>query len=564
MAQRPSQANELTSLAGTDVIIAEDIGVTDVGYITLTNFVASIDDLSFTFTATTDFSSATVVGLTSADVGLGNVPNEDATDPYNLDQRGASDGNALLWDSGNSRWQPGSVSGNLVLAPELVSPSDGATDIGETPTLDGGAFYHDYGKSHNQSQFQVASDSSFSTIVYDSGWIGATTTHQVPGGNLSTSTTYYWRARYEGTDGQQSDWSQTFSFTTANSFVTVYGVAQVSTGGGAGSWQWVDADGNNLTLSPSDFDNHPTWGGIADATIDGQAMVKIPAFHYKVGTAPVGSDQDGNKCWWIGNGPFSGSQLHPAFMDGGSAVDQVYVGKYEGIDDGTNGSGNNIVGSASGMSPLVSTTFTNYAQYCENRNEANGGNAGQTGWRLWSMYELGAIQMLALIELETPDVQTAIASGRVNSSSAANTGSTSAVYRGIYELWGNVRHWTHGLEIDGSGVVSIWDRNGNQTWINTGVSTLHDTNADGWSVSMHEQSGADYDLADVFLPEAVDGTESNGTFADYIYGSDAGEVNKVNHGGNWSFGSRAGLFTLRCIREASYSYTYLGGRLAKV
>jgi hypothetical protein len=110
MAQRPSQANELTSLGSTDVIIAEDVSITDVGYITLTNFVASIDDLSFTFTATTDFSSATVIGLTSADVGLGNVPNEDATDPYNLDQRGASDGQVLTWDSGNTRWQPETIS----------------------------------------------------------------------------------------------------------------------------------------------------------------------------------------------------------------------------------------------------------------------------------------------------------------------------------------------------------------------------------------------------------------------------------------------------------------------
>jgi hypothetical protein len=450
------------------------------------------------------------------------------------------------------------VSTATILAPSLVSPSDGATDIGETPTLDAGGFYHDYGKSHGQSQFQVASDSGFTSIVYDSGWINATETHTVPAGNLSTSTTYYWRARYEDADGQQSDWSSAFSFTTASSFVVVYGLAQVSTGGGAGSWQWVDADGNNISLTTSDFDNHPTWGGIADETIDGQAMVRIPAFHYKVGTAPAGSDQAGNKVWWVGDGAFSGSQIHPAFMDGGSEIAQFYVGKYQAVDD-PSATGTKAA-SLPGYNPLVNIDFPTMQTRCANRNSAS----GVDGFMLWSMYQRGAIQMLAIIELGGVDVQSLVASGRVNQSSAANVDAAdvaAAAYRGIVGLWGNVRQWVDGLEIDGSHVVSIWDRDGNQTWVNTGVTT---TANDGWQVSQHDEAGSGYDLADIFLPETVDGTESNGTYADYTYGSDVGETNKVNQGGDWGYGSRAGLFSLRCYFEASLSASRIGGRLAKV
>jgi len=94
-----------------------------------------------------------------------------------------------------------------------------ASDIGETPTLDGGTYYSLYGKTHAISRFQVASDVGFNTIVYDSGEISATETHDVPSGNLLESTNYYWRVYYEDEDGVESEFSDTFEFTTSNSFL---------------------------------------------------------------------------------------------------------------------------------------------------------------------------------------------------------------------------------------------------------------------------------------------------------------------------------------------------------
>jgi hypothetical protein len=424
------------------------------------------------------------------------------------------------------------------------------------------AGYVQAGEVHLASQWRIRqSGGSYDTPVYDSGEVADLTSHQVPAGNLEEGeTSYYFQARHQGENIGWSDWSSETGFTTKEQFAQIFGIALESTGGGAGTWQQIDEDGNNVFLSSSDFANHPVWGNIEDVVIDGQDMVKIPKFYAKTGIAPTGSDQAGNKCWWVSDEAVGGFSVHPAFMDGGIEIDQVYVGKYEGIDDGTNGSAAAIVGSASGAAPLVSTTFADYKQYCANRNEANGGNTGVEGFHLWTVYELAAVQLLALIELNTSDAQAAIADGNVNSSSADNTGTTNAVWRGIYELWGNVRHWTDGLQLDGSHQVQIWDINGNQSLVSTGVNT---TSSDGWGVTLHDESGSDWDLSLIFLPKTTDSTESNGTLADYLYASDSGEQNVCNHGGDWGLGSRAGLFCLRLTNEVSNSSTYVGGRLAK-
>ncbi len=464
-------------------------------------------------------------------------------------------------DSGLSEVEYGQIPDSSPLTPPIyppsnTAPSDGATAVeGPNITLKTSGYFSLYGRSQQDSRWQVSNVSDFSSTVIDT-YAGAATQYTF---EASESTTYYWRVKFQDSKGQWSKWSEPTTFTTEDSFATVYGIALVSTGGGAGDWQNVDANGDNIDLSTTDFDNHTIWKNIEDVTIDGQEMVKIPKFWIKTGTAPSGSDQAGNKCWWISDWPVEGFEVHPAFMDGGVEIDQVYVGKYEGIDDGTNGSGNNIVGSASGASPLVNTTFTDYKQYCANRNEANGGNTGVEGFHLWTCYEMAAIQLLALIELETPDVQSAIASGRVNSSSAANTGSTDAVWRGINELWGNVWHWTDGAQFDSSHQVQVWDTNGNQNLISTGVNI---TSSDGWGVTLHDESGTDWDLSLLFLPKTTDGTEGNGTLADYLWASE-GEQNVVRHGGPWSDGSRAGVFALHLRRAASESGGLNGGRLAK-
>jgi hypothetical protein len=106
-----------------------------------------------------------------------------------------------------------------VVTPTNVSPADLATDIGETPTLTGSTYYSLYGKAQKSSQWQVSTDNTFATTDYDSGEVlGVGVTHAVPDGNLSASTTYYWRVRYRDTDDTYSEYSTPTEFETAASF----------------------------------------------------------------------------------------------------------------------------------------------------------------------------------------------------------------------------------------------------------------------------------------------------------------------------------------------------------
>jgi hypothetical protein len=67
----------------------------------------------------------------------------------------------------------------------------------------------------------------------------------------------------------------------------------------------------------------------------------------------------------------------------------------------------------------------------------------------------------------------------------------------------------------------------------------------------------------MFAAANVDSTEGNGTFADYWYSNSAGSEYICYHGGNWGYGSSAGLFDLNLDHVASSSHTDIGCRLAK-
>ena len=54
--------------------------------------------------ASNNLSDVNSVSTSKINLNLGNVPNEDATDPANWDQDGAADADQLQWDSANSRW----------------------------------------------------------------------------------------------------------------------------------------------------------------------------------------------------------------------------------------------------------------------------------------------------------------------------------------------------------------------------------------------------------------------------------------------------------------------------
>lgn len=440
-----------------------------------------------------------------------------------------------------------------VNTPTVITPTNGQTEIPEQPTLQSSAFATTGGAdTHASSQWQIRlASGSWAAPLHDSGAsTTAKTSYTVPAGVLvAGQTQYVMRVRHIGTSLGASEWSSDIAFTTKQQFAQIIGIVCTATGGGAGTWQRVDENFNAITTTAATFNNHPTYAGIVPQTIDGQAMIKIPKFYFKAGTVPSGP-YAGKRYWMVSDQPVAGFSVHPAFMNAGAQIDQFWVGKYQGTNDG-----GTKLGSVAGVTPLVSIDFPTMQARAAARN-----TGGVTGFGLWNIYQLSAIQTLALIEMGGSDSQTLVGQGHVSGSSALATDNATvaqATWRGIVGLWGNVWQMVDGLQTDGSSKYKIWDKNGNKTYQTTSLTAP----ANGYPVTMATASGTDYDLATVFAAETTNATAGNGTYGDYFYQS----ANCVAyHGGGWGNGAYAGLFYQNVGVAASHLHTHLGGRLAKV
>ena len=295
------------------------------------------------------------------------------------------------------------------------------------------------------------------------------------------------------------------------------------------------------------FDDVFPYNKFEEVTRDGQAMIKIPKVYVKAGYTSPTAEMPEKYGWWISEFPQEGFHCHPAFMLNGEELDYFLLGKYEASNDGAS-----KAQSLSGKTPWVNITTPNAIAACLRRNTGVAGSE-QYGWHLESIYEYQLISMLMLIELGTPDVQTVIGSGNINGSGVVATGSTNAKWRGICEHWANAWEICDGFKTGASGQALIWDKNGNQTYVDTGKIVADKGFARG--------KGTDYDFADVFVPvDDGKGSTYSGSTADGVWTA----ANCVLYlGGSWAYGARDGAFTFYSYRAASYSYSDIGFRLAK-
>jgi len=167
--------------------------------------------------------------------------------------------------------------------PTVTSPSDGAVDIGESPTITSSSFsVTGTTDTHASTDWQIASDSSFNTIVVQSlNDTSNLVSWTVPEGNLSTSTTYYIRVRHTGTNLGDSEWSNTVSFTTASEFLPAGWPGEIGTAYEGGYFAGQINDGGtiyNLVVAPKSTGENGSivWAGTtygsttgADSDIDG-------------------------------------------------------------------------------------------------------------------------------------------------------------------------------------------------------------------------------------------------------------------------------------------------------
>ncbi|MCB2148048.1 MAG: PKD domain-containing protein [Deltaproteobacteria bacterium] len=110
---------------------------------------------------------------------------------------------------------------NPTTAPANIAPDapviDSVTQIervGLTPVLVSGLYFDADNDDHFQSQWQISTDSDFSTLILDETSETQLTGYTVGEMVLDADTVYYWRVKFIDARNGASDWSHTSTFTT--------------------------------------------------------------------------------------------------------------------------------------------------------------------------------------------------------------------------------------------------------------------------------------------------------------------------------------------------------------
>ena len=162
-------------------------------------------------------------------------------------------------------------------APSLSSPSNGATDVSTSPTLDWSSV-----SGASSYDVQVCSDSSCSNVVVDQN---VTSSQWTVSPSLNQGTTYYWRVRAKNSCGSGS-WSSVWRFTTRQNQPNEYTLTVTKKGTGNGTVSsdpaGIDCGGScsasfdegtlvTLTATPEAGSVFAGWGGACSACGNSQS-----------------------------------------------------------------------------------------------------------------------------------------------------------------------------------------------------------------------------------------------------------------------------------------------------
>ena len=107
---------------------------------------------------------------------------------------------------------------SLPNTPSITYPAANATAIGRAPTIQTSSYSIPGGTpAHTASQYRVATDEAFTSLVHDSGSVAALLSYTLPADTLNLASTYYVQARHRGEGTAWSSYSPTRKFTTIGS-----------------------------------------------------------------------------------------------------------------------------------------------------------------------------------------------------------------------------------------------------------------------------------------------------------------------------------------------------------
>lgn len=304
----------------------------------------------------------------------------------------------------------------------------------------------------------------------------------------------------------------------------------------------------------SPFDTISPWKDMAISTQDGNSVVSIPKFYYK-----VTKSQSGELSIKISPTQLAGFHVSPAHRDRGDGEKSVvYIGRYHSNSD---------YQSKSGATPIAAIT----------RAQGRAGThlLGNNYWQLdFSMWV--TIWMLYLVEFANWDSQAMIGYDCGNNSSKGNTGSTDTMpyhtgtmqaskttygigvqYRYIEDPWGNVVDWCDGITFNQANIYCFEDpADYSDSYQSTGA-TLVGTRPISSNYIQDFGISAETGYEWFLYPSSVGSSQTN--VPDYCHYDSAGVVLRV--GGNYYQDANRGLFFLGGNGAASDASGGIGTRL---
>ena len=130
--------------------------------------------------------------------------------------------------------------------PSITTPSNGAVNQGPYVSFSSSAFASNLAsQTHQSSDWQVATDSGFSSIVASTTDDTTNKTSWTITAGLPSNTMYYARVRYKTAAGHVSNWSTTIIFNTSTSYITTPSITSPTNG--------ATNQGPNVTFTSSAF-----------------------------------------------------------------------------------------------------------------------------------------------------------------------------------------------------------------------------------------------------------------------------------------------------------------------
>ena len=304
----------------------------------------------------------------------------------------------------------------------------------------------------------------------------------------------------------------------------------------------------------SPFDYRYPWSDIEKVTVDGNAMVKIPKFWYKI-------TKDGNSLkYQISDSAVEGFNVSPAHADRGDGIgerDYVYIGRYKCTS-----------------SSYKSVTNTALKTGVTRATARSGITSLGSGYYMQDFALWWTVRMLYLVEFADWNSQAVIGYGCGNGSSTVNTGTTDSMsyhtgtmqsarttygtgvqYRWIEDPWGNAFEWCDGIRFSGSDIY-VYNKPSEYSDTSGGTKIGTRPTTGGYISKWSVPSVSGYDWA--LYPSAVSGSDST-YVADYCYYSSSGVVLYV--AGDCAQNQDFGAFCLYGNFTASDSVSNVGARL---